>query len=198
MSFYYLFILYFSLLPYQNIILNTSLSACSTKHYIKEASHLSLCHSLSLYLSFIYLPLFLSSFLPFFDSLSLSLSLSLSPFLSHSLSLSFTFSLSFSLSLTHPHTCMHKITSTSTHFYFLSSVLSSVFKIKSFLSLLPLLYCFLLSVRRPEGKDFAFIEFTSSNAARVTMEATSGVSIEKKERLRERKREWSRDTGSRN
>ena len=140
----------------------------------RSFSSLSVSLSLSLSLSFIYLPLFLSLIL----SLCLSVSLSLS------------------LSLTHPHTCMHKITSTSTHFYFLSSVLSSVFKIKSFLSLLPLLYCFLLSVRRPEGKDFAFIEFTSSNAARVTMEATSGVSIEKKERLRERKRKWSRDTDS--
>ena len=32
----------------------------------------------------------------------------------------------------------------------------------------------LLLVRRPEGKDFAFIEFSSSNAARVVMENSSG------------------------
>ena len=29
-------------------------------------------------------------------------------------------------------------------------------------------------MRRPEGKDFAFIEFSSSNAARVVMENSSG------------------------
>ena len=33
---------------------------------------------------------------------------------------------------------------------------------------------YLLLVRRPEGKDFAFVEFSNPNAARVAMECCSG------------------------